>query len=125
MGRSTYVYPKNPITLQDIQDQLQYYQEITTKTGEQLNWNYEQQAFPYDIQLKEYEGHQYLLLKGTLDRYNSILIGVIDQPSQNAVQITLPSSAEHGDKGKANELAKFFAKKFNGTLQLFNGRLIQ
>ncbi|EIJ81661.1 hypothetical protein PB1_01930 [Bacillus methanolicus PB1] len=43
---------------------------------------------------------------------------------QTYIQITLPESSTFGDKGKANEFCKLFAKKLQGELHLFNGRIM-
>ncbi|SET86668.1 protein of unknown function [Salinibacillus kushneri] len=124
MSRSTYVYvdKENSITLKNVKEYLTYYQEITSKTGKQLAWNYEDHAFPYTVIEKKEEQGNYLLLKGNLDRYYGLLIGVDE--IENIIQITLPNSAKHGDKSKANELAKFLRKKLHGKLKLFNGRMM-
>jgi hypothetical protein len=127
MGRSCYIYtPEKPdISLEDVISTLQYYQEITAKTGVQLNWDYSRYAFPYVIEIKENNGDKYLLLKGQLDRYYAILIGVNASIENPYIQITLPNRSTFADKGKANEFAKFLAKKFNGKLTLFNGKMAQ
>ncbi|GAA0494605.1 DUF1885 family protein [Salinibacillus aidingensis] len=124
MSRSSFVYAdeSNSITLENVKEWLNVYQEMTTKTGQQLDWNYENHAFPYNIEEKENDQGHYLQLKGILDRYDTILMGVSEEA--NKIQITLPSTATHGDKSKANEFAKFFRKKTGGKLQLFNGRVM-
>ncbi|WP_194841276.1 DUF1885 family protein [Salinibacillus xinjiangensis] len=124
MSSSTYIYvnPKQTITLADVKEYLLYYQDITAKTGDQLNWDYSSHAFPYTIQEKETDEGNYLLLYGQLDRYNALLIGVHEEDGY--IQITLPDTAKHGDKSKANELAKFLAKKTKGKIKLFNGRMM-
>ncbi len=127
MSQSSFitVASKTEITLQDIKEVLIYYKEITSKTGEQLDWNYDSYAFPYVIEEKEEDFGAYIVLRGNLDRYNTILIGVLEKDEQTHIQITLPNSSTHGDKNKANEFARFLAKKVKGTLTLFNGRVYQ
>ncbi|TCT22632.1 uncharacterized protein DUF1885 [Melghiribacillus thermohalophilus] len=126
MGRSAYIYPKKGgIQLEKVKELLSYFQQITTKTGEQLNWKYDDRAFPYTIEEKvDEELGSYLLLKGKDENYDHLLIGVNENEEDGYVQITLPESATHGDKGKGNELAKFLAKKIKGNLKLFNGRVM-
>ena len=40
------------ITKDELKALFHYYKEITSKTGTQIDWKYDQAAFPYDI--KEY-----------------------------------------------------------------------
>lgn len=110
---------KQAITLEDVQQLFTYYRSITAQTGKQLNWNYEESAFPYEIiQTSETTLH----LKSGHDRYRSIYVGIGKENEQHFVQITLPASATFGDKGKANEFCRYVAKKLEAELQLFNGR---
>lgn len=110
---------KQAITLEDVQQLFTYYKSITAQTGKQLNWSYEESAFPYEIiQTSETTLH----LKSSHDRYRSIFVGVGEENEQHFVQITLPESATFGDKGKANEFCRYVAKKLEAELQLFNGR---
>lgn len=110
---------KQTVTLEDVQQLFSYYKSITSQTGKQLNWSYEDSAFPYEmIQTSETTLH----LKSSHDRYHSIYVGVGEENEQHFVQITLPESATFGDKGKANEFCRYVAKKLEGELQLFNGR---
>ncbi|WP_147531826.1 DUF1885 family protein [Bacillus marasmi] len=121
------------ITTEELKNHFNYYKEITAKTGDQLDWNYEQSAFPYDIKEHESSQGKWFYLSGTLDRYYAILIG-IDQElvkdedgserEQTYIQITLPERSTAGDKGKANEFCKFLSKKLKGELHLFNGRVM-
>ncbi|MGM7701008.1 DUF1885 family protein [Pseudalkalibacillus sp. Hm43] len=115
------------ITLDDVENLIRYYKEITSKTGEQLSWEYGSAAFPYSIELRESKELKYYELKGTEQGYHYILVGVGSEPdSENAnqVQIVLPDGATHGDKGKAVEFSKFLAKQLDGELHLFNGRIM-
>lgn len=114
---------KKAITLQEVKQLFQYYQEIMNKTGEQLGWGYQQAAFPY--QLIETDEGKWFCLKGDGHRYRMIIVGVGSQETgESFIQITLPNEATHGDKGKANEFYKFLAKKLEGELHLFNGRIM-
>jgi hypothetical protein len=124
---------KETITLNDIKDLLIYYKEITTKTGIQLDWSYEGQAFPYEMKETLESGGKWMYLQSDSDRYNTILLGIdqekiIDDAEneriQTYIQITLPNASTYGDKGKANEFCKFLAKKMKGELHLFNKRVM-
>jgi len=121
------------ITTDEIKSLFSYYKEITAKTGTQLDWDYEYSAFPYEIKETTDGEGIWFYLKSDHDRYNAIVLGVnretiVDedrnQRDQMYIQITLPDSATHGDKGKANEFCKFLGKKLKGELHLFNGRIM-
>ncbi|WP_410983821.1 DUF1885 family protein [Bacillus cereus] len=107
------------VTLGDVKQLFHYYQTITSQTGAQVSYAYTNVAFPYEI-LNTSETT--LELKSSHDRYNSIYVGVGTENEQAFVQISLPSTATFGDKGKANEFCRFLAKKLEGELRLFNGR---
>lgn len=137
MSRTAYIKlvpasTKQEVTLEELKDYFNYYKEITSKTGEQLGWEYEENAFPYEIKEREDANGQWFYLKGIKDRYNFILLGVGSEEvedengtrQQNFIQIALPETATYGDKNKANEFAKFLARKLNGELHLFNGRIM-
>lgn len=117
---------KTSLSYEDVKEILLYYQDITRKTGEQLNWEYAEAAFPYTIQETSTDGHPYLLLKGNNDpNYHSIYLDLVSSPEEtkpNILRVTLSSSSTYGDKGKANELCRFIAKKWEAELQLFNER---
>lgn len=119
------------LTVDDVKDLLHYYKEITSKTGKQLGWEYSGVAFPYEIKEKPEGKGQWFYLKGTEDRYKMILIGVGTQPDLTEgtdplsyIQVTLHDQSTHGDKGKANELCKFLAKKLEAELKLFTGSIM-
>ncbi|WP_079508281.1 DUF1885 family protein [Mesobacillus jeotgali] len=121
------------ISTEELKDLFNYYKEITAKTGDQVDWNYENSAFPYDLKEKEDGKGTWFYLQSSQDRYNTILIGVDNEKvvqedgserEQSYIQITLPPSATAGDKGKANEFSKFIGKKLQGELHLFNGRVM-
>jgi hypothetical protein len=122
---------KKTITIEDVKELLTYYKEITGKTGKQLGWEYSEAAFPYEIKETSEGKGQWFYLKATEDRYKMILIGVGNQPQTDAeeaplsyIQVTLHDQSTHGDKGKANELCKFLAKKLEAELKLFTGSIM-
>lgn len=119
------------LTVEDVKELLHYYKEITSKTGKQLGWEYSGAAFPYEIKEKSEGKGQWFYLKGTEDRYKMILIGVGTQTDHSDeleplpyIQVTLHDQSTHGDKGKANELCKFLAKKLEAELKLFTGSIM-
>lgn len=107
---------QSSVSLKDIQELFNYYQNITEKTGEQLEWSYANNAFPYTINNID---NKYFILSSESEQYFKIYIGL---EGEQTILFRLPSSATHGDKGKAVELSKFFAKKLQAELELFNGR---
>jgi hypothetical protein len=124
---------KQNLTTDELKELFNYYQEITTKTGTQLGWDYGQTAFPYEL-IEQSDSHgKWFHLSSTVDRYYAILIGVdqekiLDEEGtereQSFIQITLTEASTAGDKGKANEFCKYLAKKLKGELHLFNGRIM-
>ncbi|RDU38424.1 hypothetical protein DRW41_02345 [Neobacillus piezotolerans] len=125
---------KQSVTLDELKKLFTYYKEITSKTGTQVGWNYDESAFPYEIkETPEGKGDWFYLNSTDPDRYRAIAVAVgkeaveTDEGTpaiQPYVQITLPDGATAGDKGKANEFCKFLAKKFQAELHLFNGRIM-
>ncbi|MCH1623941.1 DUF1885 family protein [Fredinandcohnia quinoae] len=124
---------KQSMTLNDVKELFNYYKEITSKTGTQLDWEYAETAFPYQIKEVDTENN-WLYLKSNEPKYNAIIVGVgkelieddnVDDPQEQFyIQVTLPQVATYGDKGKANEFCKFLGKKLEGELHLFNGRVM-
>ncbi|MEH7882936.1 DUF1885 family protein [Bacillus sp. JJ1609] len=121
------------VSTDELKDLFNYYKQITAKTGDQVDWNYENSAFPYELKEKEEGRGTWFYLQSSQDRYNAILFGVdketiVDEDDtereQTYIQITLPPTATAGDKGKANEFSKFLGKKLQGELHLFNGRVM-
>ena len=115
------------LTLQDVQDALRRYREMTTLTGTQLGWDYESAAFPYTIESQGDE--RWFYLKGVTPQYKHIIIGTGETTSVGGepvrcVQVVLPDEATHGDKAKANELCKLMAKSWLAELTMFNGRTV-
>ncbi|MFE7064434.1 DUF1885 family protein [Sutcliffiella sp. NPDC057660] len=119
---------KKTLTIEDVKELLTYYKEITEKTGKQLGWEYSQAAFPYEIKETPEGQGQWFYLKAKEDRYKMILIGVGTQDGEDEplsyIQVTLHDQSTHGDKGKANELCKFLAKKLEAELKLFTGSIM-
>ncbi|MGD6963011.1 DUF1885 family protein [Fictibacillus phosphorivorans] len=136
MSQSAYVKlvpasEKQVITIDELKDLLLYYRSITTKTGEQLSWGYEDAAFPYTIEEKEEADGRWFYLKGLDQRKNKyILVGIGTEKESDSdlekhyIQFTLTDISTHGDKGKANEFCKFIASKLKGELHLFNSRVM-
>jgi hypothetical protein len=124
---------KQTITVEEVKELFNYYKDITGKTGNQVDWEYGDSAFPYAIKEKDDGKGKWFYLHSTNERYYAILIGV-DQESirdedgtdriQTYIQVTLPEQSTFGDKGKANEFCKFLAKKLQGELHLFNERIM-
>ncbi|MFE4811094.1 DUF1885 family protein [Peribacillus simplex] len=124
---------KGTVTIEDVKELLDYYQMITAKTGKQLDWDYDKKAFPYEMKEPEKMKDKAIYLQSKEDRYHMILIGVDQEVVkdedgseriQSYIQFTLPETATFGDKGKANELCKFLAKKLRAQLHLFNKRVM-
>lgn len=124
---------KETISTEELKGLFTYYKEITSKTGDQLNWDYSNASFPYELKEEPSANGQWFYLYSTNDRYKAILIGVDKEDiesedgtitSQTYIQVTLPEISTFGDKGKANEFCKFLAKKLQAELHLFNGRIM-
>ncbi|PFK40310.1 hypothetical protein COI93_13280 [Bacillus cereus] len=107
------------VSLEDVKQIFRHYKTITSQTGVQVSYAYTNVAFPYEILDTS---DTTLELKSSHERYNSIYIGVGVENEQAFIQVSLPSTATFGDKGKANEFCRFLAKKLEGKLRLFNGR---
>ncbi|WHY80093.1 DUF1885 family protein [Neobacillus sp. WH10] len=124
---------KQTVTIEELKELFHYYKNITAKTGDQLNWQYDDSAFPYEIKETEEGKGKWFYLHSDHERYYKILIGVDTETvrsedgaesEQVYIQITLPEQSTYGDKGKANEFCKFLAKKLQGELHLFNERIM-
>lgn len=124
---------KQTMTIDELKEMLEYYKEITIKTGEQLNWPYGQAAFPYEMRDETSDNKHQLYLAARQDRYHSILLSIdkeqplaadANEAPQTIIQLALTNQSTYGDKGKANELGKFLANKLQGELHLFNGRIM-
>lgn len=120
------------MTLEEVKKLLNSYQTNSSKTGKQLDWNYEDYAFPYEIKEGSDSSNPYLYLLSNKDRYNLIIFAVAQEVIQGTdpaqiqsyIQISLTDLSTYGDKTKANEYCKFFAKQLQGELHLFNKRIM-
>ncbi|MCQ6275112.1 DUF1885 family protein [Bacillus sp. V3B] len=124
---------KQTISVDELIELLEYYKEITAKTASQVNWKYEQAAFPYEMKEQPNDNNNEIHLFSNDDRYREIFIFIEQEnltdenhkeSSQTFIKITLSKFSTYGDKGKANEFCKFIAKKLQGELHLFNGRIM-
>lgn len=124
---------KEEITTDEVKELFQYYKDITAKTGHQVEWKYNEAAFPYELKEKQEGKGKWFYLESDHDRYNVILLGIDNEVirdedgserEQSYIQITLPETATFGDKGKANEFCRFLAKKLQAELHLFNRRVM-
>lgn len=113
------------ITLDDVKNKFDRYIEQTGLTGKQLNWDYADAAFPYEIEHRpEGEGKWFYLKGKDRSMYNYLIVGVGRESEQHFIQIVLPDDAHHGDKSKGNEFCKYLAKQFQAELHMFNGRVM-
>ncbi|MFY0545243.1 DUF1885 family protein [Brevibacillus sp. H7] len=115
-------------TLDDVKAKLQRYIEMTKKTGQQLGWAYGDAAFPYVIEERPEGKDSWFLLKGKDPKeYKAIICGVgskeVNGQEKHFIQISLPESATHGDKSKANEFCRYLAREYKAELHLFNKRI--
>lgn len=138
LGNSAYIKlveasKQQSITLDEVKNLFAYYKDITSKTGEQLGWNYDAAAFPYDLKEKADAGDKWFYLKSNEPRYHVIVVGVGEEnietedgeeKVQAFIQIVLPEGYEYGDKNKAVEFGKFLGTQLEGELHLFNGRIM-
>ncbi|MGG3466511.1 DUF1885 family protein [Neobacillus pocheonensis] len=124
---------KQTITIEELKEFFHYYKNITAKTGDQLNWQYGENAFPYEIKETVDGKGKWFYLHSDHERYYAILTGIDKETirdengqerEQMYIQVTLPEQSTFGDKGKANEFCKFLAKKLQGELHLFNERIM-
>lgn len=125
-------------TLEDVLHILEQYRKQTSATGQQLDWDYTEMAFPYAIEQQSENGASWLYLKGNQSGYKHILIGIgtrtqsaedeageeAEETSTSYIQIVLPSGSTHGDKAKANELCRYIGRKLQAEVRLFNGRVM-
>lgn len=124
---------KQSISIEEVKELFHYYKEITSKTGSQVSWSYSEAAFPYELREKEEGKDQWFYLKSDERGYNMLVLGIGSEQfeedngeivNREYVQVVLPEGSTHGDKGKGNEFCKFLAKKLEGELHLFNGRVM-
>lgn len=131
------------MTLDEVKEQLEIYKDQTSKTGEQLGWEYSESAFPYSIVQKPEGENKWFYLKGDDDRYRYIVVGIgseelagaesseeseeSEEPAEQVchyIQMVLPDDSTYGDKNKANELCKFIGRRLKAELHMFNGRVM-
>lgn len=133
MTQSAYLYfvegsAVSSLTLDDLKAELERYKEQTAKTGQQLDWDYAEAAFPYTIETKPEGENVWFYLKGKDDAYRYIVFGVgvkaTEEGERHYVQIVLPEGCTHGDKAKANELCKYLGRHLKTETHLFNGRIM-
>ena len=125
---------KNDITIEDVKDMIDLYNQSIIHTSKQLAWDYQDSAFPYVLKETNEGKQQWFYLYSEKKGYHLMAIGVdyeyIKMPDDNSdqkipyIQISLSKHSTNGDKSKANEFAKFLSKKLKGELHLFNGRII-
>ncbi|RKQ83655.1 DUF1885 family protein [Brockia lithotrophica] len=130
MRRSTFVvWPKGEgegISLEALRAALEEYRGRLEKTGEQLDAPYASWAFPYEIEERERHGIRYLYLRGkgvTPQEYTGLLLTAGSADGQNVVQITVVRGATDGDFAKANELARYLARRWKAEIVLFTGKV--
>jgi hypothetical protein len=153
LGRSAYITfvegsTVQQVSLQDVKEKINHYIDMVNKTAKQLDWEYNNAAFPYTIVEKPEARGQWLYLQGKDSKlYKYILVGVgsrqiekkaaqpktdgdeetssVSTPTQeHYIQITLTEESTHGDKGKANEFCKHLGKEYKAQVQLFNDRVM-
>ncbi|QQE75834.1 DUF1885 family protein [Brevibacillus composti] len=131
--QSAYIYlvegsTATEASLDDVKAKLQRYVEMTKKTGEQLGWTYGDAAFPYIVEERPEGKDSWILLRGKdPSMYKAIIVGVgkreKDGKERAYIQVSLPESATHGDKNKANEYCRYLARDYKAELHLFNNRI--
>jgi nitrous oxide reductase len=124
---------KQTVTIEEVKEFFKDYKINTTKTGNQISWQYSESAFPYEMKETAEAQGKWFYLHSKDERYNAILIGIDKETirteegherEQTYIQVTLPEQSTYGDKGKANEFCKYLAKKLQGELHLFNERIM-
>ncbi|EGK13098.1 DUF1885 family protein [Kroppenstedtia eburnea] len=131
LNKSAYIKLARQVSLDEVKEKLDHLIEDTSRTGEQLGWDYASAAFPYSVEEKTTsDGNHWLLLRGKESRlYKYLLIGIGsdkegDAAAPPSIQVVVPDGATHGDHAKANEICRFLAKSFAAELHLFNGRIM-
>ncbi len=132
MGKSAYIKfvegsAVQQVTLNEVKEMLNQYITRTKKTADQLDWSYDEVAFPYTIHEKPEAQGSWFYLKGTDPKlYQYILIGIdsraAEDHEEHYIQITLTDISTSGDKGKANEFCRYLANCYKAELTMFNGR---
>ncbi|WP_128895050.1 DUF1885 family protein [Longirhabdus pacifica] len=130
------------VSINELRDLLEHYQNQLVTTGKQLGWSYENASFPYTFETSPEGGEDWFYLRGKNDQYYSILLGIGSEQLkkdteteseshneeetslQHYIHVVLPKGSTHGDKAKANEICKHLGKKLKAELHLFNGRIL-
>lgn len=97
------------LTLDEVKELFITYQEQTSKTGSQLDWEYAEAAFPYTIETKPEGEGKWFYLKGTSDLYKHIVVGVgsetieaeSDEQSEAAAKSESKSESESESEAEA------------------------
>jgi hypothetical protein len=114
------------IQLEDVKQHLLQYKEQTSLTGQQLDWDYAEAAFPYTVEAKPEAEGKWFYLKGKNRQYEHIVFGIASEmgheQARHYIQVILPKESTHGDKAKANEFCKYLGRKLKAEVELFNGR---
>lgn len=116
------------LSLDEVKELLLGYKDQMSKTAQQLDWEYDDAAFPYTIETKSDSEGKWFYLKGTNKLYKHILFAVGSEKDEDVekhyIHIVLPDDSTHGDKAKGNELSKYMGTKLKAELHLFNGRVM-
>ncbi|WP_419883701.1 DUF1885 family protein [Peribacillus sp. B-H-3] len=124
---------RQSITLEEVKDLFRYYKSLREKTGKQIDWDYQNSAFPYKMEVVDQSQEKWIRFVSNQDRYNGMLAGINTEKIEDKtgterfqpyIQIKLVPASTYGDKGKANEYCRFIAKKLNAELHLFNKRIM-
>ncbi len=135
LGKSAYIKlvkgsTQQDITLDQVKSLLNTYVKVAEKTGEQLDWKFNESSFPYTMDEKIEEENKYLYLKGKNELYNYLIIGngseEVDNETVSYIQIVLPDEEYRtpGDQSKGTEFAKYLAQHLKAELHLFNDRVM-
>ena len=132
LSKSAYIKLTQTVSLDEVKEKLDHLIDNTSRTGEQLDWDYASAAFPYSVKEKKTsDGNHWLLLKGKESRLYRILLdrdGSRQREGHRRLfprfRSWFPMGPLHGDYAKANEFCRFLAKSFAAELHLFNGHVM-
>src|SRR4051794_34275366 len=71
------------VTIDEVKDLFNYYKEITEKTGNQVDWQYGNSAFPYELKEKDQGKGKWFYLQSHHEKYFAILVGVDHETIRN------------------------------------------
>ncbi|MFS0782458.1 DUF1885 family protein [Bacillus sp. 1P06AnD] len=122
---------KQTVTIQEVISLLGQYKEAQNKTGKQVDWNYGDYSFPYEIKETDDGKGRWIYLSSHLESYSFIVIAIEQSISKgesagilsNQLGIHLLNTSTFGDKDKANEIGSYLSKKLKGEFHLFNKRI--